>query len=148
MKLSGEQRFVSPRGVVWETLLSPDVLEECIPGAQSVEQVSEDLYEGSVKRGLASVTVTMDVSVMIEEDDRPERMQATIEGTDNRINSTVNGEAFVRIDEEDGGAVLVYDADLHFTGKLASLGGRLIKPAMNKDLKEFFSSVESYLAKQ
>lgn len=144
MKLQGEQEFDVSRDTVWETILKPEVLEECIPGAQTVEKTSDDVYEGTVERGLASITITMEITVEIVKDDRPGSMICSIEGTDNRINSTVDGKAEVDMEETDGGSVLSYRANLDFTGKLASIGGRIIKRQMNKDLNEFFSNVEEY----
>lgn len=145
MELTGEQQFDAPRDTVWETVLRPEVLEACIPGAQEVEQTSETVYEGTVQRGLASITVTMDVRVEIVEDDRPDRLVADLEGSDNRVNSAVDGDLTVEIADDGDGSVLTYVADLHFSGKLASLGARLIKRQMNKDLQRFFSNLEEYI---
>lgn len=145
MELTGEQQFAAPRDTVWDTVLKPEVLEACIPGAQEVEQTSETVYEGTVQRGLASITVTMDVRVEIVEDNRPDSLVADLEGSDNRVNSAVDGDLTVDIEEDGDGATLSYVADLHFSGKLASLGARLIKRQMNKDLKRFFSNLEEYI---
>lgn len=148
MDLEGEQAFDAPADVVWETVFRPEVLEACIPGAQSVEKTSETHFEGTVKRGLAAVTVEMELSVEIVEDDRPERVVVELEGSDNRINSSVDGEAEIAIEEVDGGSNLTYAAHLNFTGKLASLGARLIKRSMNNDLKKFFSNLEERVASE
>lgn len=145
MELTGEQEFAASRDTVWETVLDAEVLEACIPGAQDVEQVSESVFEGTVQRGLASITVTMDVRVEIVEDNRPDSLVADLEGSDNRVNSAVDGDLTVEIEEAGDGATLTYVADLHFSGKLASLGARLIKRQMNKDLQRFFSNLEEYI---
>lgn len=146
MELSGEQQFGSTRDVVWGILFRPEILEECIPGAQTVTRSSETEYEGTVQRGLASITVEMDVRVEIVEDDRPNGVTCRIQGTDNRINSDVDGTATITIqDTADGGSTLTYQANLNFTGRLVSLGSRMIKRQMNNDLKAFFSSVEEQI---
>lgn len=148
MELTGEQSFEAPADVIWETVFRPEVLTACIPGAQSVEQTSATRFEGSVKRGLAAVTVEMDLAVDIVDDERPDRVVVELEGSDNRINSSVDGEAEIEIDEIDDTSVLTYTATLNFTGKLASLGGRLIKRSMTNDLKTFFSNLEEYIANE
>lgn len=145
MELTGEQQFAAPRETVWDTVFQPEVLEACIPGAQEIEQVSDTVFEGTVQRGLASITVTMDVRVEIVTDDRPDSIVAELEGSDNRVNSAVDGDLTVDIEEDGDGSVLAYVADLHFSGKLASLGARLIKRQMNKDLQRFFSNLEEYI---
>ena len=40
MDMSGSQRIEAPREKVWEGLNNPDVLKQCIPGCESIEQTS------------------------------------------------------------------------------------------------------------
>lgn len=143
MELRGEQQFDSTEDAVWDVLFRAEILEKCIPGAQMVTRLSETAYEGTVQRGLASITVEMDIRVEIIDDDRPDAVTCHIHGTDDRINSDVDGTATITIhDDADGRSTLTYRANLNFTGRLVSLGSRMIKRQMNRDLKHFFSSVE------
>jgi carbon monoxide dehydrogenase subunit G len=142
MQLNGEQQFDAPAETIFEVTLRPEILEACIPGADSVERVSETKYTGKVTRGMASITVTMDLEVEMVEDERPERVKIALEGSDNRTNSTAEGTVTVTCEEADGSSTLTYEADINFTGRLASLGGRLIKRQIKKDLKTFFQQLE------
>lgn len=142
MQLTGEREFEETADGVLEVVFQPDVLEACIPGAESIERVSETKYSGTITRGLASIVVTMEIEVEIIEDERPETVVCAIEGSDNRTNSTADGELTVNTAEADGVTTLSYEADINFTGRLASLGGRLIKRQMKNDLEQFFSNLE------
>lgn len=141
MRLEGEHHFDAPAATVFDVTLEPAVLEACIPGADEVEQRSETEYTGQVTRGLASITVTMDLDVEIVEDERPDRVVVSLEGSDNRTNSTAEGTVTVTTEEVDGRTTVTYEADINFTGRLASLGGRLIKRQIKKDLNTFFDDL-------
>jgi carbon monoxide dehydrogenase subunit G len=142
MHLEGEQAFNTAVATVWDTSFRPDVLEACIPGAQSVERTSDTEFNAVVRRGLASISVTMELTFDVVEDNRPDNVTIEMEGTDNRTNSTASGD--IAIDASEGGdeSVLAYEADLEFTGRLASLGSRLIKRQINKDLSTFFDNLQ------
>jgi carbon monoxide dehydrogenase subunit G len=144
MEINGERTIDQTPDQLWETILDADVLEQTIPGAESLER-DGDRYEGTLERGLAGITVTLSVDVEITEKDRPDWLECDIEGTDNRINSRVDGDAhvdFEAIDEDKTN--LVYDTEFNFSGKLASLGSRIIKRKVNNDLETFFSNLGEY----
>jgi hypothetical protein len=143
MQLEGEHQFDAPAMTIFDVTFEPEVLETCIPGADDVERLSETEYSGQVTRGLASITVTMELDVEIVEDDRPETVVISIDGSDNRTNSTADGTVTVTSSEADGTTTLAYEADINFTGRLASLGGRLIKRQIKKDLGTFFDNLEA-----
>lgn len=145
MQIQGSHQFDSTREEIWDAVFDPATLEACIPGAEEVVRVSETEFETTIVRSVASITVTMEAMLAIEEDDRPDSIVASMDGSDNRINSTVGGTVTVETTAADDGTDLEYDADLQFTGKLASLGGRIIKRKMKMDIDTFFDSLEEHL---
>ena len=48
MKLEGEYIFDGPREEDWELLRDPEVLVTALPGAQDLERVGENEYEGNM----------------------------------------------------------------------------------------------------
>jgi len=143
MHLEGDQQFDAPADTIFELTFEPEILEASVPGADNVERVSDTEYSGQVSRGLASIEITMDLEITIVEDESPDRVVMEMEGSDNRTNSTANGTVTVTSSVADGVTTLSYEADIEFTGRLASLGGRLIKRQINNDLKKFFSNLEA-----
>jgi carbon monoxide dehydrogenase subunit G len=147
MELTGRQAIDQEPDQLWETLLDPEVLEATIPGAKDLEREG-DLYEGSLQRGLAGISVTLDATVEITDRDRPNWIDVDIAGTDNRINSQVDGQATVTFEEGDAATELVYETSFEFAGKLASIGSRIIKRQVNNDLQTFFSNLEAHVEDQ
>lgn len=148
MEVTGEQSISQTPDGLWDTLLDPETLEQTIPGAQSLERDGKH-YEGTLERGLAGVSLTLTADVDITDEDRPNWIEVDIEGRDNTINSHVEGDAHVEFEAiEDDATLLTYTANFNFSGKLASLGSRIIKRKTNKDLDTFFSNVEELVTKE
>lgn len=148
MEVNGERIIDQTPDQLWETILDADVLEQTIPGAENLEREG-DHYEGTLERGLAGITVTLSVDVDITEKDRPDWLECEIEGTDNTINSRVDGDAHVDFEASEGEqTTLVYETEFNFSGKLASLGSRIIRRKVNNDLETFFSNLSEYADEQ
>lgn len=148
MELNGEQTIEQRPDRLWETILDAETLKETIPGAETLEREG-DHYEGTLERGLAGISLTLSADVDITDQERPDWIECDIEGVDNTINSRVNGTARVEFEEDgDGVTTLVYDTQFDFSGKLASLGSRIIKRKVNKDLSTFFSNLEEHVDAQ
>ena len=50
MKMSDEKQISADRETVWNALTSPDVLQECVPGAQDVTGSPEEGFEAPSRR--------------------------------------------------------------------------------------------------
>ncbi|MFB9823761.1 MULTISPECIES: CoxG family protein [Halobaculum] len=145
MKINGEQTVGQQREQLWDTILESETLEATIPGAKELSR-DGDHYDGTLERGLAGISLTLSADVDVTEKEQPAWLECDIEGVDNRINSRVNGTAEVEFEEgDDGTTVIVYDTEFEFSGKLASLGSRIIKRKVNSDLNTFFSNLEEYV---
>jgi carbon monoxide dehydrogenase subunit G len=148
MEVNGERTINQTPDQLWGTILDADVLEQTIPGAENLEREG-DHYEGTLERGLAGITVTLSIDVDITEKDRPNWLECEIEGTDNAINSRVDGDAHVDFEAGEGEQTnLVYDTEFNFSGKLASLGSRIIRRKVNNDLETFFENLGEYADEQ
>jgi carbon monoxide dehydrogenase subunit G len=148
MEVTGEQAISEEPDKLWDILLDPDTLEQTIPGAQSLERDGKH-YEGTLERGLAGVSLTLTADVDITDEERPNWIAVDIEGRDNTINSHVEGDARVDFEAvEDDATLLTYTANFNFSGKLASLGSRIIKRKVNQDLDTFFSNVEVLVSEE
>ena len=145
MQINGEQTIGQAPDQLWDTILDAETLESTIPGAESLER-DGDHYEGTLERGLAGISLSLSADVDITDEDRPDWIECDIEAVDNTVNSRVNGEARVEFEEDgDDDTLLVYDTEFDFSGKLASLGSRIIKRKVNNDLDTFFSNLEEYV---
>lgn len=140
MRIEGEFFFDAPREAVWEALLDPEVIARAIPGAERLERVGEDRYEGVMKVGVGPVSGRFDLRVAIEEKRPPERYTMRVEGQGGLGHARGTGE--VDLAEEDGGTRMTYASDLAIGGRIAGLGQRMIDTVAGSMTKKGLESLE------
>ena len=142
MEFEGEVSIGADGQRVWEMTSDPEVLMSCVPGAKEIEQLSETKYRGTIERGVAGVTIALEGEAEIVELDPPSRIVAEAGGQDARTNSRMDATAEMEIASDDGASALSYHIDLDFTGRLASLGSRIVKRQINSDINTFFDNLK------
>ena len=144
MKIEGEFRFDHPREAVWKALLDPEVIARAIPGAERLERVGEDRYEGVMRVGVGPVSGRYDLDVAIEEKRPPERYTMRVEGRGSLGHAS--GTAEVRLEEAGDGTRMSYASDLSIGGRIAGVGQRMIdtvaKSMTNKGLEALEREIE------
>ena len=129
MTLSGTFTFRGPRAVVFELLQDPEVLIKVMPGAERLELVAENRYEGVMKVGLGPLTAAaFTLSVTLGELSPPERFAMTIDSKGTLGFS--RGTATVVLDESGANETTMhYSAELQVGGRIAGVGQRIIESA-------------------
>lgn len=144
MKFDGEVAIGSDQQTVWETVSDPEVLVTCVPGAEEVERISETHYRGTIKRGIAGVNVKLNGEVEMTELTSPDRMVADVAGEDELTGSIMTADAQMDLSENSDGTDLAYTMDVEFTGKLATLGSRIMKRKIKSDISTFFNNLKEH----
>jgi uncharacterized protein len=142
MEISGEERIAAPRQVVWEALNDPDILRQCIPGCQELEQRSPTELAATVKLKIGPVSASFKGEVTLSDINAPESYRISGEGKGG-IAGFAKGFADVVLTEDGGETVLKYQADAQVGGKLAQLGSRLIGSTSQKLAQQFFADFNS-----
>lgn len=141
MQFDGTVAVDTDQETVWETISDPEALVMCVPGAEKVERISETHYEGTIKRGIAGVSVELNGEVEMNELTPPDRMVADVKGKDELTGSIMTADARMDITEDGEGTELSYNMDVEFTGKLATLGSRIMKRKIKSDMSTFFDNL-------
>lgn len=142
MEFEGEVTIDADKQRIWELISDPEILVECVPGAKEVNRVSENKYTGVIERGLAGVNISLDGEVEMTELNAPDNIVAEASGQDTRTNSRMDATAEMTITEEDEGSTLSYHIDMDFTGRLATLGSRIVKRKINSDINTYFDNLQ------
>ncbi len=145
MELKGEYRIPAPRETVWKALNDPDVLRQCIPGCQELEQTADDEFAAKVRAKVGPVNATFSGSVKLSDLDPPKGYTISGEGKGGAA-GFAKGSAKVALDEQGDETVLSYTADAQVGGKMAQLGSRLIQGTAQKMADEFFSNFVEQVA--
>lgn len=144
MKLQATYTLPVPRQRLWELLLSPEELRQCLPGCERLTQVGPDTYEATLTIGAAAVKGTYTGLLQILDQEPPSRCRILVEGTG--TTGFVRGEAVVLLSEEPAGTALTIDADAQVGGVIASVGQRMLAGVGRMLLGEFVKRVEGRLA--
>jgi carbon monoxide dehydrogenase subunit G len=145
MQMSDQRDIQAPPATVYAALLSPDVLMECVPGAQEVTGSPEDGFEAVVVQKVGPVKATFKGTVVLSEMVENTSLIISGEGKGGAAGFAKGG-ANVRLEPlEDGGTRLIYDVEAKVGGKLAQLGSRLIDGFAKKMADQFFTRFQEVL---
>ena len=145
MEMSGEYTIPAPREKVWAALNDAGVLQQCIPGAETVEQTADDAFEATVKAKVGPVSARFKGKVQLTNIDAPNGYTISGEGSGGAA-GFAKGSADVALeDTADGGTKLSYAVKAQVGGKLAQIGQRFIDSTASKLADEFFGNFSKAL---
>jgi len=145
VKLQATYTLPVSRQRLWELLLTPEDLQQCLPGCERLTQVGPDTYEATLTIGAAAVKGTYAGRLRILDQEPPIRCRLLIEGTGTP--GFVRGEAVILLGEDAAGTTLTIDADAQVGGLIASVGQRMLAGVGRMLLGEFIKRVETRLAR-
>lgn len=142
MKIEGEYTFDGPRKDVWEILRDPEVLATALPGTKSLEQVSENEYQGEMQVRIGPVAGLFSGRVVISDEAPPESLTMMVEGKGKP--GFVKGSGSVQLSaQHEGQTLMQYTGDLEMGGRLASVGQRLMDSASKSLLSQGLDSLNN-----
>lgn len=144
MQMSDTRQIAASPEEVYAALLSPDVLQACVPGAQDVMGSPEEGFEATVVQKVGPVKATFKGVVTLSDLVPGESLTITGEGKGGAAGFAKGG-AEVRLAAKDGGTELSYDVEAKVGGKLAQLGSRIIDGFAKKMAEQFFSNLQNTL---
>jgi carbon monoxide dehydrogenase subunit G len=143
MHLDGTYTFKARRQQVWDTLQNPTTISQCMPGCERFEQIGEDRYEATMKIGIGPIRGTYTGRVHLRDRTEPERYVMEVEGGGGP--GHMKGAGTLTLAEQDGQTVVSYDGDAQVTGKIASVGQRLLGVSAKQLIGQFFKCMERKL---
>lgn len=141
MEVKLDKRYPVPASIdqAWAVLSDIRAVGACMPGAQITEQVDDTHYKGTVKTriGPASMQFNGDIEVL-GLDPTQRTLQMLGKGADRGGSSaSMKLEASIVEGEAPGNCVLVGQATVTVSGKLAQFGSRLLVPVSDAMLAQF-----------
>lgn len=148
MKIEGEYMFKGTREQVWEVVRDPEVLATALPGTQSLEQVSENEFQGEMHVRIGPVAGLFSGRVVISDEVPPESLTMTVEGSGKP--GFIKGTGSVQlISQEADKTLMQYQGDMQIGGRLASVGQRMMESVSKSLLKQGLDSLnQALLARQ
>lgn len=145
MDMSGEYRIAAPRRKVWEALNDPAILEQCVPGCEGIEKLSDTEMTGQFTARFGPLKAQFSGKLYLCDLDPPNSCRITGEGSGARA-GFVKGGATVRLGDDDGGTLLSVTVDAQVGGKLARYSSRFINTIIHKLADDFFRRFNDVLS--
>ena len=136
MKLTGSYKLNVKKEIVWQALNNPDILKQCIPGCESFEKESDTIFSATATNQIGPMNATFSGSVTLS--NIKKNQSYTLSGEGQSPVGFANGNADVKIAEDNGSTTLSYEVNVNIGGKVAQLGSRLIDGVAKKMSDYFF----------
>jgi carbon monoxide dehydrogenase subunit G len=148
MKMSGSQVIRAPRKTVWRGLNDPKILQQCIPGCETIKAASPTEMSAKVVLKVGPVKATFTGEVTLSDIKAPESYRISGKGQGGLAGFATGG-ASVKLTENSAIETLMdYDVDAQIGGKLAMLGSRLIDSTAKSLAEQFFTKFAGLMMKQ
>ena len=137
MKMTGQERIAAPRSRVWEALNDPEVLQQCIPGCQSLQKEGADKLRATVEIKIGPIGARFNSLVTLTDVQAPQSYTLIGEGQGGTVGSA-KATIKVRLAEDGEATLLSYEVEAQVGGRLAQLGGPLIDATAKQLAAKFF----------
>jgi len=145
MNLEGSHTINAPRARVYESLIDPQVLQQCIPGCERLERTAPDTYDMIIRAGVGSIKGLFNGTVRMADLREPEHYRLVIEGKGRT--GFLKGSGDFDLIEEDETTVIKYTGEMQVGGMLASVGQRMVLSAARMMASQFFTALEKQTIK-
>jgi len=146
MNLEGSHTINAPRTLVYASLIDPQVLQQCIPGCESLERTSEGIYAMTIRAGVGSIKGLFNGTVRMEDLREPEHYRLAIEGKGRT--GFLKGSGDFELVEEGETTVIKYNGEMQVGGMIASVGQRMVLSAARMMASQFFTALEEQTEKR
>ena len=148
MIMEGKFTLKVPIQKLWDTLLDPETLLSCIPGAEKIERIDEKTFDCVIKQKVGPIGVKFKFKSVLSKVDPPTHIEVDGEGEDIGKAGHFVQKSVVDLRETGGGEVEVsYRTDATIVGKLAMFGDRIMRAKARKVEEEFTNALQERLKK-
>ena len=144
LRFEGTFEVAAPREEVFQAVTDPDQVARCMPDLQKLEVKSADEFDAVVKVGVSFVRGEFLLNFKTVERQHPSRVRMKAHGTG--LGSAVDVEMATDLTETpSGGTSMKWTAEAQVSGKVASLGQRLMQSQADKIIRQLFDCLRGKL---
>jgi uncharacterized protein len=140
MKVSGERDFDAPVGTVWQVLNDPAQMAKTMPGVESFDVEDDKRWRAHVKIPLGLGGLRMSIDFEKTEEREPEFAKLHAKG--NGVGAIMNMDTSFNLSEADGKTRMLWEADVHILGPVASMGQRVLQPIVNQQVAQVLTALD------
>lgn len=129
---------------MWDLLNDPEVLARITPGVDTLEQTGPGQYQAVLHIKMGPINSTFNGALQVVDSKEPESYRLLIE-VDGKIGQ-IAAEGYVQLSDPDRETTTVaVEGSSQLTGRLASMGQRLLSGVARMFTNQFFKALEREL---
>lgn len=146
MIIEGKFTVKAPIQKLWTTLMEPETLRECIPGAETIELIDAHTYNCVVKQKVGPIAVRFKFKNKLVNVQPPTHVEMEGEGEDIGKAGRFTQRTSIDLKETDSGDVeIAYVCHANIVGKLAMFGDRIMRAKAKSVEAEFREALSQKL---
>ncbi len=146
MIIEGKFSLKAPIRLLWDTLLDPETLRSCIPGAEKIDRLDDKTYDCVIKQKVGPISVRFKFTNLLTKIEPPNHVEMEGEGEDIGKAGRFTQRTVVDLSEKEGGEVeIAYQCNANIVGKLAMFGDRILQTRAKKLEAEFTEALKGKL---
>ena len=146
MKVKGSHALDADKMTIWAMLIDPDVLTKITPGVSKLERIEGDKFIAISDVKIGPVRGTFKGNMELKDRVENEKMIVVLDQKSMMGNAIAEiGMTLISLD--DGKTEIKYEGEAKLSGKLASMGQRILGGVVSSLSKEFFKELEKELRK-
>ena len=145
IEIKEEFAVAAPIARVWDFLVDPKQVVNCMPGAQLDEVVDAENFLGRVSVKLGAVGASYKGKVRFVRVDETEReVEMSAQGRE-AGGGTAKAKITTRLTETDGGTDVCFEAKIDLTGKIIQVGRGMIQGVSHQLFEQFAAQAKTQL---
>lgn len=140
MQFAGSHTFSAPRQILWDLLNDPEVLARITPGVDTLEQTGPDQYRAVLHIKMGPINSPFNGALQVVDSKEPESYRLLID-VDGKIGQ-IRAEGRVRLADQGDETTVAVEGGSQLTGRLASMGQRLLSGVARMFTNQFFKALE------
>ena len=144
MNLSATYTFDAPRQAVWDLLIDPTVIADCMPGCETFEPTGEDTYRATLTVGVGAITGRYEGTVAMVDKQAPSSYRLIVDGTGRA--GFARGEAEIVLTDQQGRTLVDVVGHAQVGGTVARVGQRLLGSVSKLMMNRFFACLSKKAA--
>ena len=144
MELQGRVTLPVSVQQVWQALNDPEILRQCIPGCEEVQQISAEEMHARVLLRMGPVRARFAGKVKMTDIKPLEGYTLNFEGSGGSA-GFAKGSSVITLSTVGNDTQLDYTAQAAVAGKLGQIGGRLIDASSKQLADKFFANLKAVL---
>jgi len=145
-----QQKAIIPVGrePLWEFLMDVPKVAKSLPGVESVKQLDETTYEGTLKVRVGPIGLNLTGKIFLEERDKQNWKAALrAEAADRMAAGAVRGKTSMQLRELSAKETeMEMETDVSILGKIGEFGQPIIRKKADQMLSQFVDNIKKQLA--